>query len=143
MSWISDVSAEIQKLDLSKKNLRKFGLVVGSVFVLITFWMVYKNFLPTQRHLFGIIGFLLMIVGVSFPSALKFVYKVWMGLAFAIGWVVSRALITIIFIIVLTPIGLVMRLAGKEILDINMKKQEETYWIKKDKNKILNYEKMY
>ena len=143
MSWISDVKAEIQKLDLSNKSLRKFGLLVGTVLLLITFWMIYKNYLPTYRYVFGSIGLLLILLGVSFPAALKVIYKPWMGIAFAIGWIVSRLLITIIFTVVLIPIGLIMRIIGKETLDINMKKKQETYWIKKDNSKQFNYEKMY
>jgi len=100
MSWISDVKNEIQKLDLSPKSLRKFGLVVGFVFVLIMCWMIYKNYLGDVRYVIGGGGILLILFGVLFPSFLKHIYKFWMGVAFAIGWVVSRLLLTIIFVLV-------------------------------------------
>lgn len=41
------------------------------------------------------------------------------------------------------PIGLVARLLGKEFLDIEMKKERESYWIKRDMGKKTDYEKMY
>ncbi|MBN1352360.1 hypothetical protein JXJ21_23385 [candidate division KSB1 bacterium] len=142
MSWISDVRDEIIKLDLSKKSLRKFGLTVGIVLSASTLWLFYKDYLPSARYALGTFGLALIFAGLVLPVVLKPVYKIWMGIAFAIGWIVSRVLLTILFSFVMTPIGLIMRLAGKKTLDTKMNDSKDSYWIRKSKDKI-NYEKMY
>jgi hypothetical protein len=141
MSWINDVREEIRNLDISKKSLRKFGISVGMVLSILSIWMIYKDHVPSLRIYLGVIGVLLIITGVTYPGILKHVYKVWMGLAFAIGWVVSRILLLLLFYLFVVPIGLISHLVGKEFMDIKMNKVKETYWVKK--NKKTNYEKMY
>jgi hypothetical protein len=143
MSWISDVRDEIKNLDISTKSLRKFGLSVGAVFCLLAFWMFLKNHFPLVLTIFGIVGMLLMVMGLIFPKALKEIYKVWMGMAFAIGWVVSRILLAILFFLVITPIGFIAHLFRNEFMDIKMNRVRDTYWVRRNKNKKINYEKMY
>lgn len=143
MNWISDVQEELKNLDTSEKKLRRFGITVGAVFLAITLWMFLKQYPILFQYLLGIIGILLMGIGISCPSVLKRIYKVWMGVAFAIGWIVSRILLVIIFYLVLTPIGLTARLFGKDFLDIRVKKVQDSHWIKRDRGKAVNYEKMY
>lgn len=143
MSWISDVKEQIRKLDLSKKSLKKFGLLVGFVLLILSGWMFLKDRFFIFRLLLGSVGFIMIVLGFSFPRALKGFYRIWMGAAFAIGWVVSRILLLILFAFVITPIGLIMRLLKKPLLDIDFKEKEDSYWVRKSKDKILNYEKMY
>ena len=143
MSWISDVQEEVKRLDTSEKRLRQFGITVGAVFLALTLWMFLKQYPILFQYLLGIIGILLMVIGISCSSVLRRIYKVWMGIAFAMGWIVSRILLVIIFYLVLTPIGLTARLFGKDFLDIRVKKVQDSHWIKRDREKAVNYEKMY
>jgi hypothetical protein len=78
------------------------------------------------------VGLLLIILGFIFPSVLRPIYKIWMLLAFFIGGIVSRVILTVLFYVVLTPIGLVLRLFGKDILDKKFDKRRKSYWVKKD-----------
>lgn len=142
MSWIKDVKEEIIHLEISKKILRKFGLLVGGVFLLIGYW-VYHSY---QNPIFIIIltaGASLIISGLLFPTALSSVYKIWMGLAFALGWLMSRVLLLILFYLVLTPISLIARLAGKSFLDRNFNEKRDSYWVVRDISKKVDYTKMY
>lgn len=143
MSWISDVQEELRNLDTSEKKLRQFGITVGPVFLALALWMFLKEYPPLFQYLLGVIGILLLTIGLSCPLVLKKIYKVWMGVAFAIGWIVSRVLLVVIFYLVLTPIGLTARLLGKDFLDIRAKKSQDSYWIKRNREKAVNYEKMY
>lgn len=143
MSWISDVREEIQHLDLSKKSLKKSGLLVGFVLLLIAGWMLLKHRFHNTRLILGCIGLVLMVLGVLAPFYLKSIYKFWMGIAFALGWIVSRVLLLILFFIIITPIGLLMRIFGKDFLDIKSKRKRDSYWIPKEKEQTLNYKKMY
>jgi len=132
MNWIREIRNGLKELDLSKRNLRKFGAMVGGVFVV----------LALLHFICGVIGILLIIFGIVFPEALKGIYKGWMGIAFTLGWLVSGILLILLFFFVLTPIGLIARLAGKEFLDIKPKEEQNTYWIKTNNKKII-YDKMY
>jgi hypothetical protein len=143
MSWIEDVTEQIRKLDLSKKNLRRFGLLVGSVMLVLSGWMFLKDRLLVFRYLLGFAGLLLVLLGTTFPSALRGFYRVWMGAAFAVGWVVSRILLLILFVFVISPIGLIVRLFKKPLLTTDFDRKMDSYWVRKDSAKKINYEKMY
>jgi hypothetical protein len=142
MSWISDVREEISQLDLSAKNLRKFALTVGPIFLLIAAWLAWKHHL-TAAAILAFVGFSLTIAGAVAPQSLSGIYQVWMGFSFAIGWIVSRIIITILFFLAVTPIGLLARVTGKDFLDINMRVRRDSYWVRKDGKKAVNYEKLY
>ncbi len=143
MSWIKDVRDEVAGLDLSKKSLRKFALLVGGVLILISLWLFFRRRSEVIRFVILGVGSLLVLIGILFPHVLKGVYRVWMGVAFAIGWVVSRILLAILFYVVVTPAGFVARLTGKKFLDLNFREKKSSYWIPKKHDRQNNYEKMY
>jgi uncharacterized membrane protein len=143
MSWISDVRHDIAHLDTSTGSLRKFGLTVGPIFLLIAGWIAWRHHVSTAVYVLATLGLALTIVGATFPRALDGVYRAWMGLSFAMGWVVSRIIISILFLLVVTPIGLLARLVKKQFLDMDMRHPAATYWVAKDRTKKINYEKLY
>ncbi|HVO76333.1 MAG TPA: SxtJ family membrane protein [Ignavibacteriaceae bacterium] len=150
MSWISDVKSEIKALDLSKKKLRNFGLMVGGVFLLIAGWIHFKQIqkLPGTEnylfvYLFSLIGGVLFILGLISPGILKSVYRIWMGLAFAMGWIVSPILIMILYYIVVTPLGIAAKLFRKEFLDLKFRDNKDSYWVIKSVDSKNDYKKMY
>ena len=142
MNWIKDISYELSKLDLSIKSLRKFGITVGSIFVLIGLWFMYQNIFEVTKYVLLAVGVILLLVGLFSPKKLNSPYKVWMGLAFAMGWVMSRVILSILFLFVITPIALLAKLFRKEFLDIKFNDGKNSYWIPKEKENT-NYEKMY
>ena len=142
MSWINDVKYELGKLEVSKKSLRKFGITVGIVFLILAVWFYYSEFNWLITNIFGIISSLLILFGLLAPINLKTIYKIWMTLAFALGWIMSRVLLTFIFIIILTPIGILGKLFRKQFLYLKFQEEKKSFWIKKD-DIIQNYKKMY
>ena len=100
MSWISDVRDELERLKKTNAELRKFGLLVGAVFVILGGAAFFKHWdlrvvMPSE-----LAGFVLLLGGWLRPALLKWLYTVWMGFAFAVGWVVSRCVLVILFYIV-------------------------------------------
>ena len=132
MNWIKEISKEIKALDTSSKEIRKFGLVIAIALGVIGSFVYVKfgNF-DVVGWLWGI-GLLFLILGFILPSVLRPVYRIWMLLAYFIGGIVSRVILTVLFYVVLTPTGLVLRLFGKDVLDQRFEKDRESYWIKKD-----------
>ena len=145
MNWIKEISKEIKALDTSSKEIRKFGLVIAIALGVIGSFVYVKfgNF-DVVGWLWGI-GLLFLILGFILPSVLRPVYRIWMLLAYFIGGIVSRVILTVLFYVVLTPTGLVLRLFGKDVLDQRFEKDRESYWIKKDLSDHTKdqYGKMY
>ena len=114
------------KETISKKQLRKFGILIGFGFPLLIGWLI-----PIMTdHGFRVwtlwIGFPGLIIGLTSPRLLYYPYKFWMKLGVILGWFNSRVILGVVFIIVLLPISFVMRLIGYDPLR-NKRKREETY----------------
>lgn len=123
MSWISD---EYQKLDRSPRALRKFGWTVGPVILLLG-----AVFLWRQRGAgwpLICIGIVLVVAAGLAPATLKWVHGPWMIAALALGWIMTRILLTIVFFLVVTPIGLLQRLFGKRAIEVDFSADAASYW---------------
>lgn len=68
----------------------------------------------------------------SRPGWMKALYVAWMWAAFPIGWTVSHLLMATIYYLVITPIGLMMRLLGRDPLERRFDRGAETYWTRRD-----------
>ena len=127
---------EVKELPAGRKDLRKFGWTVGVAFVLLWAVMAYvfPYLLGKGRNLpiLWQIGVALVAVGTVLPQILKPIYYAWMTLALALGFVMTRVLLTIFFFLVLTPVGLIFRLIGRDPLHRKLDSRAESYWIKKD-----------
>jgi hypothetical protein len=66
-----------------------------------------------------------------------------MGMAFAMGWVMSRVLLIVLFYLVVVPTGVIARLAHKHFMATDFRTKKETYWLPKTDSHQENYEKMY
>jgi len=133
----------MDKLNLDKKSLRKFGLTMAIAFLLITFFILFRHkysIMPTL--LLSAIFFVLSFVA---PVLLEPVYTIWMRLALVLSWINTRLILLIMFYLIFTPIGLGMRLFGVDLLDRKIDKSKNSYWKKKEKREpsISNYERQF
>jgi len=84
------------------------------------------------------------IVGVCFPRAIHFVYVAWMAALFPIAWIITHLLMATIFYWLLTPIGLIMKLIGRDPLQRKFDRSAATYWIgRKQEKDECDYFKQY
>ena len=138
-----NIRDDIKELKTDAKTLRKFGLVVGGVFALlgVIFFLRHKAHWPY----FVWPGVALMVLGAMLPRVLKWVYLAWMAVAVVLGFVVSNVLLTLFFFLVMLPIGLLARLAGKDFLSLKLDRAAKSYWIKRtDAPKTAaDYEKQF
>ena len=138
------IREEIKSLRTGERELRKFGLTVGGVFALLGCWFWWRG--KTHFPCFLVPGGLLMLLGALVPRALKFIYIGWMSLAFILGIAVSTALLTLFFYLIVTPIGLISRLAGRDFLNRKFDRDATTYWIRRDRSssaQTRNYEQQF
>jgi hypothetical protein len=74
------------------------------------------------------LAFLLLATAIVAPKSLRFVYRPWMMLAFLLGSIASRILLTLAFFLVVTPIGLLQHLFGKRALEFDLVRGDTSYW---------------
>ena len=143
MSLISDVKTEINAFPLTSRDLRKFGILVGGVFLILYALIFLTDGSEILKWIFLILGGSLFLGGLVIPDSLKRVYLVWMTGALILGWIMSRVILTILFFLILTPIALIAKVSGKKFLDLNFRDSKSSYWILRDPAKKINYNKMY
>ena len=134
---------EIKNIKSTKKELREFGLTVGFVFGLIGCFLLWRG--KEHYFYFLILAVVLLICGLLIPQILKPVQKVWMAIALLIGWVMTRVILSVLFYLVITPLGILARLLGKDALDLKFDRNAHSYWIlrKERINKKEDYEKQF
>ena len=119
-----------EKLDLSRKSLRKFGWTMAVCLVLLGLALFLKH--SSTYRMFLAAGAVFLVLGQFLPGVSKPVYRLWMGLAFCLGWFNTRLILIVVYYLVVTPIGLAARLLGKDFLDIKLDKSAKTYWHKRE-----------
>lgn len=137
----------INKIDTSRAAVQKTGtafLIGFSIIGAILFWGASHWFsfdfaagvqANGWKWFIGAAVVLFTLSRVAYP-VMKPVHVGWMTLAFALGWFNTRLLLGIFFYIILTPIGLLMRLFGKDLLDEKIDRSASTYWKKRDLGKF-------
>ena len=117
---------------------RNFGLVFFVFFLIIGLWpLLGTNEIRYWSIFFSIIFFLL---GITNSKLLNPLNKIWFNFGILLGKVISPLIMGIIFFLVVTPIGVIMRVIGKDILSLKYNKKNKSYWIEKNgpKSKMKN-----
>ncbi|MBW1712650.1 MAG: hypothetical protein JRJ59_05850 [Deltaproteobacteria bacterium] len=141
MSFITEIAAEIKALSPNKKDLRNLGLVFLVVLGAIGGFLVWRG-RPAGPY-FLAAALVLGLWGLFWPGRFKPVYKIWLGLAIVLGFFFSRILLTLLYYLVVTPIGLIMRLFGKDFLDLKMGDRDSYWHLRDEEYDPRQTEKMY
>ena len=126
---------------ISEKILREFGVIIGFIFPILFGWI-----LPgLGGHPFRLwtlwIGIPSLILAILRPGMLLYPYRSWMKLGLILGWLNSRIVLMLVFLIVLQPIALIMRLLGHDPLRI--KKSSEKSYREVKNNQKINLKKIF
>jgi hypothetical protein len=117
------------KLKENPKDWLKFTAAIGLVLILVVAGLARRGVIsraPMWSLLAVLAGALLLAV--MKPRLFRGFYRVGMTVSFYIGQVVGRILLTLIFLLVLTPLGLLLRLMGKDLLRLKLDPSAQTYW---------------
>ncbi len=133
MSIISDVLTDLRKLDQGPSVMRKFGVVLGIVLLLITAWPVFKfrheTFLtPGIISIWAGAGLSFLLAFLA-PTLLKPVNTLMVFIGMFIGWIMTRIILSILFFFVFLPTGIVMRLMGRDAMNRTLDPGIKSYWI--------------
>lgn len=121
------IREDIKHLKTSDRDLRKFGLMVGGVFAVLGLLFLWRHKAYYPYFLWP--GAVLVLFGAILPRALKWIYLAWMSVAFVLGFVMAHVILTLLFFLVITPIGLVARLVGNDFLSLKLDRAAKSYWI--------------
>ena len=130
---LATVRDEVAALDLSRRTLLRFGVVVGGVFLALAALSAVRHdgTLTRVAQGFAVVGGVLLLGGLVAPRALGSVYRAWMTAAFVMGFVMTRLVLTAAFVLVFAPVGLVFRLLRRDVLDQRPDPAAPSYWIRR------------
>ena len=126
---------------ISEKILREFGLIIGFLFPILIGWILPSLGGHPFRFWTLWIGIPSLILAILRPGILLYPYRSWMKLGLILGWLNSRIVLMLVFLIVLQPIALIMRLLGHDPL--RTKKSGEKSYREVKTNQKMNLKNIF
>ena len=120
-----------QKLKIKMGSNRSFGLVFFFVFIIIGLWPVKNG--GDLRIYFVLLSVLFLILGLLNSKLLNPLNLLWFKFGMLLGSIVAPIVMGIVFFLVVTPTGLIMKIFGKKMLDNAFDKNKKSYWINLNK----------
>ena len=121
----------------SRRDLRVFA-GLQPVFWGLVAWRVWASGSSTAAFILLALGFVLAIVGFVNESLCRRLYVGWMLAVLPLGWIVSHVVMGIVFYLVLTPIGLFMRLLGRSPIPPGFDREAGSYWVRRPSSPPLD-----
>ena len=109
---------------------RTFGLIFAVVFLLVSLWPAISG--GAVRWWAAAIAILFLVTAIARPKLLSGLNRLWTLLGAILHRIANPILMGTIFFLVVTPIGLIMRLLGKRPLDLKFDPDAESYWKKRE-----------
>ena len=124
--------------DIKISSNRSFGLVFFVLFLVIGLWPLINN---NEIKIWSIaISVVFLVLGLLNSKLLLPLNKLWFKFGLLLGKIISPLVMVIIFFLVVTPIGYLMRMLKKDLLNLKLN-DEKSYWIEKNepKSKMKNF----
>jgi len=115
----------------SQSSNRSFGLLFFIVFIVVGLWPVTKG--ETANIYLIIISLFFLIFGLINSKILSPFNKAWVKFGEILGLIIAPIIMALVYFIILTPISLILRMFGKDLLGLKFMKKQDTYWIKRVK----------
>ena len=122
----------------AKNSNRSFGLLFFIVFLSIALWPLTKS--EDTHILLMLISFVFLILGLTNSKILTPLNKAWIKFGEILGLIIAPIIMALVYFVFLTPISLIVRIFGKDLLGLKFYKKQDTYWIER-KKKIRTNEK--
>lgn len=118
---------EIKKIKSGRRDLRNFGITIGVAAAVVGSLLFWRG----REHYFYFLSCALLFfgLGIFFPLVLKPIQKIWMSLSVLMGWFMTRVILTIVFCLVVVPLGILIKILGKDLLNIKLDKSADSYWV--------------
>ena len=117
---------------MKKSSEKSFGILFGVVFIIISIWpLFYSNSLRVWSLILAITFFLITFLK---PSLLKPFNNAWIKLGELLGRIIAPIVMAIVYFLILTPISLLVRLFGKDLIGMKFSNDINSYWVKRKKH---------
>ena len=116
----------------SQSSNRSFGILFFIVFLILSLWPL-KNGNNLNLY-FLITSGIFLILGAINSKLLTPLNKTWIKFGEILGLIIAPIVMGLVYFVILTPVSLIVRLFGKDLLGLKFLKENETYWIKRKKN---------
>jgi len=125
-----------------KREWKKFSYGLGAILAVIgTVQLALGN---TLYPWFYGAGFLVALLGILFPLAIKPLFIFFSYLGLCIGWFMTKVILCFLFYVVFTPLGILFRLFGNRRLDTKFPGEVESYWIEKNSEQSrIDFERQF
>ena len=126
----------------TRKQLVSFGFTMGTALGVIAAVRVWRRGLDEVAVSAFIVAALFALTALTAPSAMASIYRWWMRLAEVLGWINTRIILFVIFYLVVTPLGLIMRIIRRPPLDTAPR---ASYWTEPPRSSYgdKHYEKQF
>ncbi len=133
----------MNSVDTSRKNLKKFSITMFIALAVIGTALLLKH--KGAYVWIYLAGGLFFIAGLAAVDLLKPAYIVWMKIAFILSWVNTRIILLLMFYLIFTPLGLIMKIFRKDPLHLKTEKDKISYWEKRLKKPFskLDYHRQF
>ena len=121
----------MKQKEIKISSNKSFGLVFFVIFIIIALWPLLND--GNIRIWSIIISIIFLILGLLNSKILTPFNKLWMRLGALLGIIVSPIVMGVVYFGIITPIGLIMKLFGKDVLNLKLDKNKKTYWTLKKK----------
>ena len=118
----------------SQSSNRSFGLLFFVVFLILGLWPL-KNSLDPNLYLISISA-VFLILGLTNSKILSPLNKLWIKFGEILGMIIAPLVMALVYFIVLTPVSLIVRIFGKDLLGLKFLKQKDSYWINRKKKRL-------
>ena len=124
----------------SQTSNRSFGVLFFIVFFILGLWPTLKNN-DVNFYLIAI-SIIFLTLGIKNSKLLSPLNKYWIKFGEILGKIIAPIVMAFVYFIILTPISLIVRLFGKDLLNLKFSEEKKTYW-KKRKNKMSSMKKQF
>ncbi len=132
----------MEHMEINKGTLRQFGLMVGGVFLLIGLWPFVWRQEPVR--IWAVIpGSILAAAGLVAPGLLKYVHQGWMFIGHVMGWINTRIILGLLFYGIVTPMGIVMKVAGRDPMRRAFEPDAQTYRVIRQPRRASHMKNMF
>ena len=114
------------------KDLKTFGLLLPAFVVLVGFVVRHRTGSSAAAGTLWAVGAALSALYWAAPAVRRPIFVGWTAATYPIGWVVSHAVLAVVYFGVVTPIALLLRLAGRDPLDRRIDPSAASYWVPRD-----------
>lgn len=116
---------------------RSFGLFFSFIFSVLAIYLYFKN-IELVSYLFLSLSGLLLLVSIFCANKLRFINRMWLKLGLLLGSIVSPVALGILFFLIISPFAMLLKIIGRDELELKHIKRNSHWKIRKDELSIEN-----